>query len=134
MSSSLISRGLNTIANVLRTPEEQARRDKQIEYWTMVKMANLVGLIAAAIFVILIPHIITFVLAGLVALIAVDTMSLASNMLEMTKDITVSATARISKENLIAQMTKNTLFSEMVINLINPTFEEMIRDIDRIGR
>lgn len=130
---SAINRVINTVANALSTPEEQAHRDRQIQFWTMIQTANLAAIIVAAIFVILIPKIITFVLAGFFAMIAANAASLASNMLEMTRDVTVNVTARLSKENLIDQMCKNTLFCRTVINLINPTFEEMIRDIDRIG-
>lgn len=131
--SGIINGAINTVANVLRTPEEQAHRDRQIRYWTMIQTAGVATLIATGILVLLIPKIITLVLAGLYALLVADVISMSSNMLEMTRDVTVSATARLSKENLIDQTCKNTLFGRTAINLINPSFEEMIRDIDRIG-
>jgi hypothetical protein len=73
------------------------------------------------------------VLAAPFAIIARDSMTLASNMQEMATDVTVSTVARLSRENLIDQMTKNTLFGRTAMNIINPSFEELIRDIDRIG-
>lgn len=124
---------INAVAGILRTPEEQAHRDRQIQYWTMVQTASTAAIFAAGILVLLIPGIITLVLAGLFSLGAVDVTSVASNMLEMTKNVTVSATARLSKENLLDQITNNTLFARALISLKNPSYEEMIRYIDRIG-
>lgn len=115
--SGFISGAINTVADAFLTPEELAQRESQIQYLEALKSACVVIGVAAAVFFALLPNIFTFLLCGLIGLGAKEVWIIASNMMEVVKDITVSVPARLSRESEIAQLSKDTLFAKHIFNL-----------------
>lgn len=114
--------GANAVRQAALTPEEIEGREKGKRALEMVKIASIVSAIGALFFLGIFPKVFTLVLAGVVAFGAFEVYKFAENILEMLNKAAVELTARSSKENLISQLSKNTLLIGPILRAIDPPF------------
>lgn len=128
--SGIINGAINRVADAFRTPEELAEREKQLQDLEVFKTACVVAMTAAAVFFLCIPSFFTFLFCGLIGLAAREARVVASNMGEIIKDITVDIPARFSRENAVAQLSKDTFVAGYLLNLCSPASEHLISQIE----
>lgn len=128
-----VDRIINFARDLVNTPEQQEQRERQIQQLEMIKTATIAAMIVAPIFLIIFPKIIVAIIATLAVVGAKEIFTAAGNVLEMVKNVRVNLQARATRDALIDQIAKNTLFIKSLINIINPSQEELINRIDRLG-
>lgn len=120
--SAIFSALSNRVADAIRTPEERAERERQLQDIDAFKTACTVAMTAAAVFFICIPSFFTFFLCGLIGFAAREARVVATNASEIIKDITAEIPARISRENAVGQLTKDTYVAGYVLTLYNQLY------------
>ncbi|MBX7065696.1 MAG: hypothetical protein K1X28_00555 [Parachlamydiales bacterium] len=131
--AAIVDRAINLVRDAMLTPEQQAQRDRQIEQLEMIKTASVATMIVAPIFLLLIPKIFMLILASLAVIGAREVFIASGNVLEMIKTARIYIQAVRTRETLLDQISKNTLFVKQIINMSNPSHEDLIRRIDSLG-
>ena len=104
--------------NAMLTEEERVGREATKQWVEIFKIANIVGAVVSVIFFAFFPNIFTFLYAGGNLLSAIDSHAVLNNISEMLNNARIEATARLSDENMVDQVSKNTLFFGPVIRLM----------------
>lgn len=128
--SGIINGAANRIADVFRTPEERAERERQLQDLEVFKTACVVAMTAAAVFFICIPSFFTLLFCGLIGLAAKDARVVATNMGEIIRNITTEMSARWSRDNAVAQLSKDTFIAGYVLNWVSPASEHLVQQIE----
>lgn len=128
-----VDRLLNLARDVVLGPEEQARRERQIQQLEMIKTAMVATMIVAPIFVIIFPKIIMAILALAAVIGAKEIFTAAGNVLAMVKNVRINLEARATRETLIDQIAKDTWFVKSLISINNPSHIELMNRIDSLG-
>ncbi len=125
-----IANGLHATANRVReaslTTEELEFRTQAKRGLEFIKVASLVAVFANLFFVAMLPCVFNIFLLAAVSFGAYEIYNVANNVVEMLEKSAVEVVARCSRENLIAQVTKNTFVAKSIINIINPNLDKII--------
>jgi hypothetical protein len=128
--SGVINGAANRIADAFRTPEERAERAKQIQDLEVFKTACVVAMTAAAVFFLCIPSFFTFLFCGLIGLAARDARVVATNMGEIIQNITTEMWASWSRDNAVAQLSKDTLVAGYLLNWVSQVSDHLVSQIE----
>lgn len=125
-----ISSGIHGITNQMRetllTPEEKKGRETARQTVELAKLASLVAVAVALLFLAIFPKLITLFLTALICFVAREVFTAASNGSEMLDSAIVEAQARLNKETLINQMAKNTYVAGSIFRVINPDLSGVV--------
>lgn len=121
----LLDRLLNHAGNFVRdnfvlTPEEIREREAIKRPLEMIKIASIIGALAGLFFFAIFPNIFTLILAGVIAFSAKEIFTAAENLLGILNEALTEWNSRSSREEMIKQISKNTLLVGPLLRAFAP--------------
>lgn len=134
VNMNVVDRTINFLRDQIATSDEEAEKLKKIRQLEMIKSSAVTMMAVTAIFFILIPSIMTAILSLPFLIAGKDIFNVASNFLEMVQNVRTDVIARMSRDELINQLTKNTLVAKSFINMSNLSTRQLFQIIDNFGK
>lgn len=133
-----IVHGAQAAANQIRdaqlSPREIQERENLKRALEAIKLASIVTSVTSFFFFAVFPSLFTFGMAVLVAYSSFEVYNILTNYKEILDDATMEAQVRLSRQNLVTQLTKSAPIARSILGIINPSTPALNHHLFDIGR